>query len=354
MHDIPHNRLTYGPEEAEAVRRTIESGHWTSGSRVAELERVLEGMAGVRHALCVASGLSALRLALKGLGVGRGDRVFVPAYSCVALANAVLSCGGVPVPVDVTGGDWNLSVAEGQKLLGDARPCAAVGISMFGAPAPIEKMREWGIPVIEDCAHAFGTAVDGKPFGSRAEASILSFHATKLIAGGEGGAVLSDSDELAGFVRSWRDYANKAPDGERLNEQMTDIEASLVLCQLERLEDMIAKRAAIAGRYDALLAPEAERCGRFRLPDLSRPRIWYRYAVEMLEGSAREVIDLMASYGVGGARPVTNWTQDVDCCCPVADRAYLGIVSLPAYPTLTPAQQERVAQVFHTASSAGL
>lgn len=349
---IPHNRLTYGAEEVEAVRAVVESGRWTAGDKVEELEEALRRTAGVKHAVCVASGLSALRLALKGLGVGPGRNVLVPAYSCVALANAVLACGGKPVPVDVTRGDWNLAVVEGERALRETRAHAAIAVNMFGVPAPIAGMRDWGIPVVEDCAHAFGAAAEGKPFGSRGDVSILSFHATKLLAGGEGGAVLTDADEPAVFVRSWRDYANKAPSGERFNDKMTDIEAALVLCQLARLPDMIAARTAVAERYDALLAPEAGRSGRFRLPDISRTRIWYRYTVEVPGGNARQVIDMMTSRGVCAARPVEEWTQSIDCRCPVADEAHRNVVSLPAYPTLTAEEQERVAQALIMATVA--
>jgi len=90
---VPHNRLTFGEAECESVLRTVRSGRWAQGPRVQELESALARQAGVEHAVCVASGFSALRLALGALGVGPDHRVLVPAYSCVALANAVLAWG---------------------------------------------------------------------------------------------------------------------------------------------------------------------------------------------------------------------------------------------------------------------
>src|ERR1039458_7346111 len=98
---VPHNRLTFGEAECDAVMRTVRSGQWAQGPRVQELEAALARMSGVRHAVCVASGLAALRLALGALGIRSGDSVLVPAYSCVALANSVLAWGAAPVPVDV-------------------------------------------------------------------------------------------------------------------------------------------------------------------------------------------------------------------------------------------------------------
>ena len=91
MAEIPHNRLTFGDAECEAVLRTVRSGYWAQGPRVQELETTLARLGGVRHAVCVASGLAALRLTLGGLGVRPNDSVLVPAYSCVALANSVMA-----------------------------------------------------------------------------------------------------------------------------------------------------------------------------------------------------------------------------------------------------------------------
>ena len=124
---------------------------------------------------------------------------------------------------------------------------------------------------------------------------------------GKVGAVLSNSDELAQFVRSWRDYCDQPADGTRLNDQMTDLEATLVLCQLERLRDSIRVRRGLAERYHELLVAEAGHDQLFRLPEVRQSRIWYRYAVELTQASARQVVDRMQAYGVVAAEPVTDW-----------------------------------------------
>ena len=346
MIEVVHNRLTYSDVEVEAVARTLRSGYWASGLRVTELERALAKLGSVKHAVGVASGLAALRLVLKGLGVKPGDRVLVPAYSCVALANATLACGATPVPVDITPQDWNFSLAEGQKMIAEYHPKAAIVVHTFGAPVPIEQMLDWGIPIVEDCAHAFGIHVNEIPLGGRAHAAILSFYATKLMGAGEGGAVLTNSAELAQFVRTWKDYTDKPPNGTRLNDKMTDLEATLALCQLERLNDMIAARQKLAERYCELLAPEADRNGCFRLPNDLQPRIWYRYAVEMLGVPAKAVVEQLEQYGVQAAQPVTDWRPQNSPSSPLADTAYDHIVSLPLYPTLTTEEQDKVVQAL--------
>jgi dTDP-4-amino-4,6-dideoxygalactose transaminase len=313
---------------------------------VAQLETALAELAEVNYAIGVASGLSALRLSLLGLGVKSGDRVLVPAYSCVALANAVLACGATPVPVDITPDDWNINPTEVKEAISKWHPRVMIAVNTFGSPASVEEMLDWNTPIIEDCAHAFGIRVNSKPLGGRTHAAMLSLYATKLIGAGEGGAVLTNSSDLAGFVRAWRDYGDQPPDGTRLNDKMTDLEASLALCQLDRLKDMLAARQELATVYHKLLSCEADRTGAFRLPDIFRPRVWYRYTVEMKQVSAKWMVNRLRYYGVHAALPITDWRSKDAPFCPVADRAYHSVVSLPLYPTLTDQEQQRVTETF--------
>ena len=345
---VPHNRLTHGDLEVEAMKRTVMSGHWAAGPRVHDLEAVLAARAETKHAVCVSSGLAALRLTLMGLGVGRGDQVAVPAYSCVALPNAVLSCGALALPLDVEEGTWNLSLSATRKVVKEVGVKAVISVNLFGLPAPMplketkKNNRElW----IEDCAHSFGRWVGKEAFGSRADAAILSFYATKLIGAGEGGAVLTDCDNLAAFVRDWRDYTDRKPDCARGNYKMTDLEATLALCQIERLDGMLERRACLAQRYFELLEP-MEQEGLFRLPQRNSERIWYRFAVEIPNCSLDVVITECQLLGVEVQPPVADWREIGTSAHPIANRAYRSLISLPLYPTLTYREQEQVVQTF--------
>lgn len=121
MIEVPHNRLTHGVDEAEAVSAVVASGQRAAGPEVARLEDDLGSVVGRRHAATVGSGLGALKLALLGLGVGSGDEVVVPAYSCVALANAVLACRATPVIADVTRRTRVLDPDRAATAIGDGR-----------------------------------------------------------------------------------------------------------------------------------------------------------------------------------------------------------------------------------------
>lgn len=342
MTGIPHNRLTFGEAECKAVLRTVRSGQWAQGPRVEELERRLAQMAGVQHSVCVGSGLAALRLSLGALDIQPNDRVLVPAYSCVALANAALSWGATPVPVEIEE-NWTISPVEAHRESEAEGAKAGIAVNTFGFPAAIETIE--GVTWIEDCAHGFGMEADGKALASRADVGVLSFYATKLIGGGEGGAVLTNSSRVADFIRSARDYGDQAADPHRLNDKMTDLEASLVLAQLERLPDMIMTRKRLAERYLEHLGQVAGN-GTCRLPSVGGERIWYRFAVEMLTVPAERAVSDLLPLGIQAAIPVTDWRPKRSPVTPVADRAYRSLVSLPLYPRLTESDQDVVIAAF--------
>lgn len=338
---VPHNRLTYGSEEAEAVAEVVRSGNWACGELSARLETRLADCAGVAGAVVVGSGLGALRLALLALGIKAGDAVAVPAYSCVALANAVLACGAEAVPVDVEPDTWNMS-PDALRVAAGARSNlkAVIAVHTFGQPARIADLAAVGFPVIEDCSHAFGAS----NFGKLGAAAVLSLYTTKLLGGGQGGGVLSDNGEILAGVRDGCDYTDRAASPILLNDRSTDIEASLVLCQLDRLPAMLARRAELAGNYQCLLRSRVDGTPGVKLPSVLPGRIWYRYAVSVPD--ADEIVARMALQGVTAASPVHNWLEHDISNFPVSEQAYRTLLSLPLYPSLSDFEQERVADTF--------
>jgi perosamine synthetase len=347
MKPVPHNRLTFGRLESAAVRRVVESGYWATGKIAARLESVLARHADVKYGIAVGSGLAALRLALLGLGVCHGDEVIVPAFSCVALANAVLALGALPKMCDIERDTWNLDPGAVRKRL-TKKTRAVIAVHTFGLPAPIDDLALSRVPVIEDCAHAFGISSGKSRLGSRGHAAVLSFYATKLIGAGEGGAVLTNDETLADFVRDWRDYADKAPERTRLNDKMTDVEAALALCQLRRLGSLIALRQRKAEVYHEMLAKPQAEFGGFRLPKMADERVWYRYVVDIRGDHLPEIIAALRKQGVHADMPVEPWfdVNGAAGTCPNAAYAFRHLLSLPLYPTLTIKEQRRVVAVF--------
>lgn len=342
MNVVPHNRLSHGPEEEAAAARVVRSGRWAAGPELAALESRAAAVARVDHAVGVGSGVAALRLSLLALDVGPGAAVAVPAYSCVALPNAVLACGATVVPVDVQRGTWNICprALRGARR-GRANLKAVIAVHTFGCRAAMEELVAEGLPVIEDCSHAFGTGA----LGGAGRIAVLSLHATKLIGAGEGGLVLTREGPLADRVRDLRDYADKAPNPARLNDRMTDLEAAIALCQFDRLQRTLARRAELARAYGAALAPR-ERARRLELPAHADGRVWYRYAIAT--DCADELVARLAEHGVAAARPVENWRGESIGRTPVAAEAYTRLVSLPLFPSLTREEQARVCAALET------
>lgn len=337
---IPHNRPTFCDLDGIAVADAAQNGFWSCGPFVAEFERRLAALTKRKYAVCVASGLSALRLGLLGAGVGQGDEVIVPAYSCVALANAVLSLGAVPVPVDVLDGEWNIDPSAVRKVI-TSRTKAIVAVHLFGLPARICELKKFGVTVIEDCAHAVGTGFSSGILGGVGDLSICSFHTTKLLSSAKGGAVLTDSDETAQFVRDSRHYTGHPPSSILQNDVMTDIEAALGISQLKRFAEMLERRRALAERYlDSLSAIEDR--GHIRLPTLVDGRVWYRFVVELPGAETGKFVAKMKMQEIGVATPVEKWTNGLKFSTPVADCAHEKNISIPLYPTLTDDEQHKV------------
>ncbi len=339
---IPHSRPWLGDAEAEAAAEVVRSGRLALGPRGAELERRWCELTGTAAAACVGSGLAGLRLGLLALGVGPGDEVVVPAYSCVALLNAALALGADPVLADVLVDDWTLDPASVADAIGP-RTRAIVAVNLFGAPARLATLAQLGVPVLEDCAHGIGGTTDAGPFGGGGAVSIGSFYPTKLIAGGEGGIVATHDPELLDRVRAARDYGDRLPSGLHLNDKMTDVEAAIVCCQLDRLDEIVARRASRAAAYDEALGG-LEAAGRVVLPRSGAGRLWYRYAVRLTSGSAEDVCSRLAELGVRAEQPVWDlraapqWRPGLHATA----EAFDSVVSLPLYPDLASDEQERV------------
>jgi perosamine synthetase len=340
---VPHNRLTFDKKEENAIRKIVRSGYWASGNEVKKLEKEIAKIAYRKYVVGVSSGLSALRLALLALGVSKNDEVIIPAYACVAIPNAVLSCGAVPVLSDINIVNWNID-ANQIPLLRSSKTKAIIAVNTFGSSANFKELNDNEIPVIEDCAHALGEDSKGYIFGKQSIISISSFYATKLIGGGEGGAVMTDKKNIANFIIDYKDYTDKASSGLRLNDKMSNIDASISLCQAKRLNSMIKSRKEIAKYYNEEFLILKEQFPEFVIPVFEN-RIWYRYIVYCKQKSSHAFINEIRINGVKACRPVENWIEnDRIVKYPKARFAYNHLVSLPIYPTLTKKEREVVVQ----------
>jgi len=222
--------------EIAAVTATLRSGDLVQGTRVRAFEDAVAGSTGMPHAVAVSSGTAALYLALRALEIGPGDDVLVPDFTFPATANAAEATGARVVVGDVRADTWNLDLGRAPR----AR--VAMPVDCFGLPSELPE----GL-VVEDAACALGAT---RP-GGLARIACLSFHPRKVVTTGEGGMVLCRDAEVAARIRTLRDHGREAGEFTHwgMNLRMTDVQASLGLAQMARLDDLLAARASLAAAY---------------------------------------------------------------------------------------------------------
>jgi perosamine synthetase len=250
-----------GEDEQRAVAAVLESGQLVQGELVERFEQAVAALVGRRHAIAVSSGTTALQLALKALQVGPGDEVLCPALSWPSPAHAIRVAGAKVHFVDVDQDEWN-STAEALREARGGATRAAIVIDQFGNPARGEQISDalGALPIIEDAACALGSRFTNGPCGSLGVVSCLSFHPRKILTTGEGGMCLTDDDGIADQLRMLRNHGQLA--GEFVvasgNARMTEIAAALGLAQLQRLDDIVARRRELAALYRQELGDELD------------------------------------------------------------------------------------------------
>lgn len=341
-HIIPHSRPTLDNEEVRAVSAVVRSGYIAQGKKVRELEEKLARFIGVKGAVAVNSGTSALHLALKAMGIGKGDIVLLPSYVCSAPLNAVYQAGAEPVLCDIETDDFNISYESiRDKSAGKAK--VVIVPHMFGSPADLDKIKESGIPVIEDCAQSVGAFYGKKRAGSIGRFSIFSFYANKMLAAGEGGALVSDDTDILAAARDLRDYDEKEDYKVRYNYKMSDVQAALAIVQLKKLPGFIRKRKAIAAKYNKAFKDLG-----IVLPRGEFDHIYYRYVVRV-RGELEQILSLARKNGVNCAKPVFKPLHryfEMRSGFRNTDEVYSNALSIPIYPSLKKAEEEKVIAVM--------
>ena len=338
---IPHSRPSIADADVERVAAVVRSGQLAQGPEVAALERELAARLGVEAAAVVSSGTTALELALRALDVGPGAEVLMPSYVCDALHHAVSRCGAIAVLVDADPTTLSLAAKDAEARR-TARTRAVLVPHAFGLAVDLAPFRALGVPIVEDCAQALGAEVNGRPAGAAGALGVCSFYATKMIAAGEGGAVVGPA-ALVARVRDTREYDERERLVPRVNAKLTDMQAALARSQLARLDQFIGRRRAIAARYRGRLA-RAE-C---RLPvDAGRQHVYHRFVVG-LERDPAAVQAALQSRGIAARRPVfrpLHRALGLDGY-PEADHLWSSTVSIPCYPSLSDAEVDQVAEAL--------
>ena len=250
--------------ELDALEDVLASGDWgVGGDRTDAFASEFASRHGAEHGVTVTSGTTALRVALDAAGVEPGDEVIVPPYTFVATASAVLEVGAVPVFADIEPDSLCLDPAAVADQITD-RTAAVIPVHLGGRPADLHGLQavcaDDDVTIVEDCAQAHGTWLDGEAVGTIGDIGCFSFQTSKNLAAGEGGLLVTDDEEL--YTRAWsRMNVGRVPDGDWYehpvlgsNFRMTEFQAAVLQIQLERMDDQLEHRAEAAAHLDAGLA----------------------------------------------------------------------------------------------------
>lgn len=350
---------------ANAVESITRGSYWANGPYVDAFEDGLESYLGVDHAVTVNSGTTALVAALTAHGIGEGDEVIVPSFTFVATANAVRLVGARPVFADVERETYGLDPEHVATLLTDDT-AAIVPVHPYGAPCEIGLLEDVAadadVLLIEDAAEAFGAEYRGRTVGTIGDAAALSFCQNKVLPTGEGGAVVTDDDEVARRLEEFRshgrrsdDYFDSSDSGEYVrvgtNVRMSDLVASVGCSQLERVESHIADRRRVATQLSERLADVD---GVEPHTAAGRGRHVYQLYTITLEGPAQRdaVIDTLAERdvaskvywepGVHLARSYRDEYGYEPGSLPVTEEITGRVLSLPIHPNLEDHEIERI------------
>lgn len=343
--------------EIDAVTAVLHTPYLSLGPELPAFEQALARRCHAAHAVAVSSGTAGLHLSLLAAGVGPGDEVIVPSFTFIAVANAVVHVGAHPVFAEIDPVTLNLDAADVEARI-TAHTRVIIVVHTFGVPANMDRLlavtTRHGITLIEDACEALGALWQGQPVGSFGRMAVFGFYPNKQITTGEGGAVLTTDAALASRLRRLRnqgrsasaDWLDHAEPG--YNYRLSELACALGSAQLSRLDEILARRAAVAAEYDRLLAD---------LPGLERPALvvdggtisWFVYVVRLPEGTDRAAVQRqMAAEGIATGRyfpPIhqqsiwaaQNWSL------PLTERLAGRLLALPFHTRLSAGEQQQVA-----------
>ncbi len=358
---LPYGRQWIDAEDIEAVAQVLRTDWITTGPQVPAFERAVATFVGAQEGVAVSSGTAALHAAIHALGIQEGDEVIVPTMTFASSANVVVFEGGRPVFADVDPDTLLLAPDEVERRI-SPRTRAVMAVDYAGQPCEYDALRRicqhHDLPLVADACHALGATYRGKRVGTLADLTAFSFHPVKHITTGEGGMVVTDDSDAATRMRAFRNHGISTEARERAqrgawfyemvdlgsNYRLTDFQCALGKSQLAKLPDWLARRRALAAKYDRALG---DLDGVTPLGVREGVEHAYHLYIVRLEAASREqrdrVFSAMRARGLGvnvHYIPVhlhPYYREHFDTRpgeLPVAEAAYDKILTLPLFPQM--------------------
>ena len=336
-------------EVEAAFKTTIDANAFILGPQVKGFEAEAAAYVGQKHAVGLANGTDALLLALRALKIGPGDEVVLPAFTFVSTAEVVVHVGATPVYADVDPDTYCLG-----EVKPTAKTKAILPVDLFGHPADWPRLSKLGIPLIEDGAQSFGSALDGRRTLSFGKISCTSFYPTKNLGGwGDGGMCFTDDDALGRELRVLGNHGWEKryyPFRVGYNSRLDELQAAVLRAKLKRLDRWNDERIAAAKRYDELLK------GVVGTPKTA-PGARHVYHMYMIRTPKRDAVAAaLSKESIDNAVYYPSTIPSTEAfkkpgSWPVAEALTRELLAIPIYPGITPAQQERVAGAIRQALS---
>lgn len=363
---IPYGKQTIEQDDIQAVVDVLKSDFLTTGPKIAEFEQTVADYVGVKYAVAISNGTSALHAACFAAGIGPGDEVITTPLTFAASANCVLYCGGTPVFADVDPKTYNIDPEDIRRKITD-RTKAIIAVHLAGQPCDMDAIhsiaREHGLIVIEDGAHALGSVYKGKKVGSMSDMTTFSFHPVKPITTGEGGMIVTDNEDFYKKMILFRSHGITRDDSMMTrndgpwfyqqfdlgyNYRITDIQCALGCSQMKKLDRFLARRKEIVARYNEAFADCDNIITPYQLSDTESG--WHLYIVQVKNCDRKQVFENMHEKGIGVnvhyipvyMHPYYQEHGYENVHCANAEEIYSHIISLPLYPGLTSEQQDYV------------
>lgn len=341
------------------IAQALEAAQYIQGPNVRALEQEAAAYCGVKHAISVASGTDALHLALRAAGLGPGDEVVTTPFTFIATASTISFTGATPVFVDIDPATYNIDPAAVAAAI-TPRTRAILPVHLYGQPADLAPLQalcdKHGLLLIEDAAQAFGAEYGGRKCGAYGDLGCFSFYPSKnLGAFGDGGMVVTDSDELAARVRLYREHGSR----ERYhyavigyNSRLDELQAAILRVKLKHVDEFNRLRRAHADHYNRRLKDTG-----VMLPaeDGKGLHVYHQYTIA--SGERDRLQQALSGSGIGCAiyYPLPLHQQEIyrDLCgsltLPQAEHAARRVLSLPMSPLLTEAQMDAVCAAIEAA-----
>lgn len=362
---IFYGRQWVDEDDIKAVSEVLRSDYLTCGPQVTKMEEALKEYTGAKYAVAVSNGTAALHCACIAAGIGEGDEVITTPITFAASANCALYCGAKPVFADINPETYNIDPESIRKHV-TSKTKAVVAVDFTGQAVQYKEIRkicdEFGLVFIEDAAHSIATKYNGQQVGSLADITTFSFHPVKTITGGEGGAVLTNNEEL--YKKIVLAHTHGITHDEALMEEaphegpwyyeeislgynyrITDFQAALIVSQMKKLDKFVARRKEIVKAYDEAFKDIPEIFVQKEIPESDTCRHLYiiQLKLDLLNCTRKQFFDALSAENVQCQIhyvpvywfPYYKHLGYERGLCPNAEKMYEGIMSIPLFSKMS-------------------